>query len=397
MMRKATLMLVVVIFLVKTQPAICGILTVGLGGGYNYPNIQDAVNAAGSGDTVLVYPGTYQGSKNRDIDFKGKAITVCSSGGPASTIIDCQGAGRGFYFHTGENRSSLLEGFTIKNGYVDNAHGGGIYCSEASPTISNCILSNNTAHQSIAGQMAFGGGMYCLGEASKPSVKDCVFTGNNGAWGGGFCSTMYSQPEIANCVFNENSSAGLGGAIFNVGSSDLTLKNCIISRNNANRAGGIWNHTSSLKMINCTLSENNATDFGGGLYNEEASAIVTNCILWQNTSRSGDEIYTENASLLVQYSNVKGGWAGLGNIDANPLFEGTDDYRLLSNSPCIDAGIDAGIYTDILGNMRPYDFPGVDNNGSLPEFDMGAYEVPEPTTFLLLGLGSLVLQRRRRA
>jgi hypothetical protein len=78
-----------------------------------YLTIQAGIDAAGTGDTVLVEDGTYTGPGNRDIDFKGKAITVQSENGPASTIIDCQGLGRGFYFHNNEGKGSVLAGFTI--------------------------------------------------------------------------------------------------------------------------------------------------------------------------------------------------------------------------------------------------------------------------------------------
>ncbi|MHC4157864.1 MAG: choice-of-anchor Q domain-containing protein [Planctomycetota bacterium] len=47
----------------------------------------------------------------------------------------------------------------------------------------------------------------------------------------------------------------------------------------------------------------------------------------------------------------------------------------MRGSPCVDAGTDVNNYSDIEGNARPFDFPGVDNNGELPEFDMGAYEL----------------------
>jgi len=76
------------------------------------PTIQAGINAAQNGDTVLVAPGTYKEA----IDFKGKAITVISSGGAASTIID--GTNQPFVvtFQTNEGRSSVLSGFTIQNG-----------------------------------------------------------------------------------------------------------------------------------------------------------------------------------------------------------------------------------------------------------------------------------------
>jgi len=95
---------------------------------------------------VLVADGTYVGDGNRDIDFLGKAIVVMSENGPEVTIIDCQGAGRGFLFHSGEDTTSVIQRFTIQNGYASgtNPHnsgsGGAIFCDNSSPTILNCIL-----------------------------------------------------------------------------------------------------------------------------------------------------------------------------------------------------------------------------------------------------------------
>ena len=114
----------------------------------DYNNIQTAIDDANNGDTILVADGTYTGDGNRDIDFKGKAITVKSQNGPETCVIDCQGTRdsthQGFNFHSGENNNSVVKGFTIINGY-NTSNGGGIHCFISSPKIENCILTKNTA------------------------------------------------------------------------------------------------------------------------------------------------------------------------------------------------------------------------------------------------------------
>jgi hypothetical protein len=77
------------------------------------------IDVAQTGDTVLVYDGIYTGDGNKNLDFKGKKIIVTSLNGQASTIIDCEGSGRAFYFHSGETPDSVLSGFTIGNGEPD--------------------------------------------------------------------------------------------------------------------------------------------------------------------------------------------------------------------------------------------------------------------------------------
>jgi hypothetical protein len=84
---------------------------------YEKPNIQAGIDAAVDGDTVLVASGTYTGTGNRDIDFKGKAIVVMSESGPENTIIFCQRKGRGFYFNNNETLNSEVNVFIIARGY----------------------------------------------------------------------------------------------------------------------------------------------------------------------------------------------------------------------------------------------------------------------------------------
>ena len=121
-----------------------------------YSTIQAAINASNNGDIVIVAPGTYTGEGNREIDFLGKAITVRSTdpNDPnivASTVIDCQSQGRGFYFHNNESNNSVLAGVTITGGSAPGNWdgGGGIRCSSSSPTITRCIIKDNV--QPMAG------------------------------------------------------------------------------------------------------------------------------------------------------------------------------------------------------------------------------------------------------
>ena len=144
-----------------------------------YSTIQAGINAASDGDTVLVADGTYTGDGNRDIDFKGKTITVKSENGAATCIIDCQGAEynehRGFYFHSAETSQSILDGFTIQNGREWNYDcGGGILC-ESSPTIKNCIIQSCKSDP-------VGGGIRCRNQSSA-IISHCTIQNNtSGNW-----------------------------------------------------------------------------------------------------------------------------------------------------------------------------------------------------------------------
>ena len=94
---------------------------------------------------------------------------------------------------------------------------------------------------------------------------------------------------------------------------------------------------------------------------------ILNTILWDNGSQGIDLDYS---SATVYYSDVQGGWEGIGNIDADPIVVDAEnaDYHLSDSSPCIGTGTSEGApLEDIEGNPR----------GTPP--DIGAYENPLDT------------------
>jgi hypothetical protein len=125
--------------------------------------------------------------------------------------------------------------------------------------------------------------------------------------------------------------------------------------------GGIYSGSSSTALTyapiitNCTITGNTAND-GGGIYCYYSSTPMKNSILWGDTaSYSGNEIYLSwSATITFSYSDVEGGWTGVGNINTDPLFVGNGNYHLKAGSPCIDTGTADGAPTyDIDGDARP--------------------------------------------
>jgi len=309
-------------------------ITVDDDGPADYSTIQAAIDAACDGDEVVVADGTYIGDGNRDIDLRGKAITLRSENGPANCIIDCQGTDadphRGFYFSNAENRDTVIEGITITNGYM--TAGGAIMC-RTSPTFINCVISENAS--------TYGGGCSFAGRASYAAMIDCRIIKNSANYGAGMTFDDCPSVLLANCIISENVGATYGG--------------------------GLFFDNATVIVTNCTIVANEGT-IGGGIYYDNDRSALQNCIVWGNTG--GSINISPSFVLPVRHSCVEGGWPGLGNIDADPIFinHQLGDYHLQSLSPCINAGdpnyVAEPNETDLDG--RPRVIGG--------RIDMGAYE-----------------------
>jgi len=401
-----------------------------------YSTIQAGIDAAFSGDTVQVAPGTY----SENITMKsGVVIQGAGAGDNPSihSIIDGGGSGS-VVTAKGVDSAAKLDGFTITNGYY--ANGGGMNNSNSSPTVSNCTFSGNSA--SIVPSIGEGGGMYNVN--SSPTVTNCIFSGNDATGLGGGMHNLMSSPTVTNCTFSENT-AHQGGGMYNLQSSP-TVTNCTFSGNSSDATapgGGMRNEDSSPTVTNCSFFNNTAGTTGGGMFNHDhSSPIVANCIFYQNLANGGgygghemanlasssptvinctfwneadyamynvnssptvtncilwghwDMMYNgAGASPVVTYSDVPN-YLGNGNINADPMFvdpdgpdnilgNSDDNFHLRTSSPCIDAGDNSAPALpaiDFEGDDRRVDDPTVPDTGSgnPPIVDMGADEYIPP-------------------
>ncbi|NLF62496.1 MAG: hypothetical protein GX574_15255, partial [Lentisphaerae bacterium] len=325
-------------------------------------SIQAAIDAAEADDIILVTDGIYA-----PIRTVGKAVVIRSVNGAQKTIIDGNGVARcatlGDY---GSGRKTVLEGFTLQNGYA--SEGGGA----CGGTLRHCTLANNGSPALIWYDHDFD--FYCHqgGGAYDCALSYCLVQNNSARNGGGVCECVLDNCVLANNSAGTDEDESYGGGAYDSiltnctltgnqadyggGACDSTLTNCTLSENQAHSGGGAYDSV----LTNCTLSENQA-GYGGGIADSEAS----NCIIWGNSAWVGTNY---NESSLEHSCTYPLPSEGEGNIILAPGFVDAvnGDFRLRTGSPCIDAGDNSVVKaeTDLAGNPR------IGNE----VVDMGAYE-----------------------
>ena len=332
-----------------------------------FATIQDAIDAAVDGDSVVVARGTYSGPGNMDLDLLSgdpvnatRAVTVMGEFGPADSIIDCGGQGRGFVFNEGTSVIHVVMGFTITNGLSDR--GGAIYVApNATPFFGALIIKGN--HATAGGGAIFFDGAEedtSGGDPGGDTPADFIppnfdndFDGTNESWdlnGDGFIDATNDatdtdgdgvpdvgnidgaripdagepdpdEPEIpAICTYSiieNNTSDGPGGAIAVTMEATPWINNCIIAKNRAGGpsvppavGGAVYSEAGAApEFINCLVTQNRSTDIGGAFYLWESDAIIRLCTI----------IYNDGLDYGDFVSNVRvGPKGGIAARDASP-------------------------------------------------------------------------------
>ena len=261
----------------------------------DFSSIQEAIDVAHNGDTVMVSSGTYYVNNL----YINKDILLIGEDQENQPILDGEGTNRILTIESPGIDTLKVSNFTIQNGHALGRSGGVIVFPNGND-YSLAIFENLSIQNS-------GGG-----------------TGNVLFEGSGIGKTFYID-----CVVRNNSAENYAGI------SGSTVIRTILYGNSG------WNNTAVLAgcdSYNCTVYNNS----GGAMFNPwtvggMSGGTATNCIFWNNAGHNGQQIYSAES---VTYSLVQGGCPGEGNIDSNPQFvnEEIGDFSLQDGSPCIDAG-----------------------------------------------------------
>lgn len=313
-------------------------------------SIQDGIDLATDGDTVIVLPGIYY----ENIFFNGKNIVLTStdpydSAVVAATIIDGSfpdnpDSGSVVTFDGSETTTCVLSGFTIQNGtgsfdrdfWIRDYNGGGISGNSCYATLQfnnitgnsterygggvyNCdgAIRNNTISENLAGN---GGGL----SGCDGTIQSNTITGNSARSGSGL---RECNGTIRNNTIAGNTASSVGGGLFSCGG---TIQNNIIRGNSAQWGGGLRGCYGSVienniitgnsaeiggglnycggTVENNIISGNSADVYGGGLY-YFFGTIKNNTITGNLAGKAGGGL--TNCKGIIQNNTISGNSAGL--------------------------------------------------------------------------------------
>jgi hypothetical protein len=303
-----------------------------VGAGQAYTSIQPALDASGTGDSVLVMAGTY----TEMITLRSNVVLL-SADGPEATVIASPGPASGYrgLVHATDT-GPLIEDNVVRDNTVLTTFdgwtfgGGGVTSWDSSVIVRRNLVEGNRVQYGSSSDRHFGGGgVLCLGDdGSRPSgpsgvpevvIADNVIRDNVGGPGGG----LLVDDPLARVVGNE------------------------ITGNLAERGGGIYvAFTRNTIVDNVCL----AWDGGAAVALADAGTVQASHNIIAGTAvgygfRGHPEVdltFTCNDLFGNELGSVPTGEPEVvgidGNFAADPLFCGTDDLTIREDSPCAPTG-----------------------------------------------------------
>jgi hypothetical protein len=247
----------------------------------DHPYIQAAVDAAADGDEIVLAPGTHGGFGNRDIDLRGKAITVRSTDPAdpavvAATVVDGLLAARLFHLHGGETLATTIDGLTIVHGFA--AKGAAVLIEDgSSATLRRCVLGGHVAGAS-------GGAVQSDDFPTEPgalAMIDCAVTGTQ--VGHGIVTLFLEELTLDRCAVSANAGMGVKAGLY--GTTTATIRECTVA---ANGAGGMsLTNTRDLTVSASAFTGNGGVGLSAAQTLGGGSALIERCTISGNVASSG--------------------------------------------------------------------------------------------------------------
>jgi len=283
-----------------------------------HPSIQAGVDAAAAGDTVCVAAGTYY----ENVVVLWKQIHLLGLGGAAGTTID--GGGVETVLTIDGSSNTIVEGFTITNGYPNTGTGAGIHVTSDPVNLSNLVVADN-----------LGVGIYCSG--SYHSIANTLVVGNDGS---GLSLANGGASTVINSIIVDNTSPVWAGGV--TGNAPWTIENSVIGWNTATyHGGGLWANTGGITIRNTNFVGNSAGGapyVGGAIFSQGPGDIPT----LSYTNASGNT--PDNYAIQTGHSWPDPTGAD-GNLAVSPSLQSTTaadpldwNLRLAAPSALVDAG-----------------------------------------------------------
>ena len=305
-------------------------------------SIQAAVNAAVTGDTLLVAAGTY----SENVQIESKSLTIISESGSAVTTVEALDSDSSVFRIAGTSAHTVsIQGFTITGTDINVLLA--VVCYRV-----NLVLTGNLF---VANRE---GAVWVKDNASLIADSNGFFHNRSEGHASGINCQGFNTAQISRSVFVDNTGGTFfdegGAAISLVGGIEGSVSDCFFYQNSTPKRGaGISAaNVGTVSIFDNTFDANTCPHLGAVLWTANLDSLGFFNNIVTNTVGTPSSAVHLDISINGLYNDYNDLWnnadadysgpfsPGPNSISADPLYTGPLPayFDLQAGSPCIDTG-----------------------------------------------------------